>query len=291
MRWSAGDRTDIEDRRASGGMIRRGAPLGIGGLLILLVLSYLTGQDFLSLLGPDSGQVSAPPSSGAAPTELQTTPEEERLVDFMGAVLSDAQSVWSRVLSGQYERTTLVLFRSAVESACGYAEAATGPFYCPADRKIYLDLSFFAELDRRFGAPGDFAQAYVVAHELGHHVQTVLGTNSKVHELQRSRPDQANALSVRLELQADCYAGVWGHATMQPGRPPNAPVLEPGDVEEGLRAAAAIGDDRLQKMSGRGIQPESFTHGTSEQRVSWLRRGLQTGDAKACDTFGRGRTD
>jgi uncharacterized protein len=290
MRWTPGDRSDIEDRRAAGGMIRRGAPIGIGGLLILLVLSYLTGQDFLSLLGPAT-QISAPPSSGDSPGQLQTTPEEERLVDFMGAVLRDAQEVWARHLSGRYDRTTLVLFRNAVESACGFAESATGPFYCPADRKIYLDLSFFAELDRRFGAPGDFAQAYVVAHELGHHVQNVLGINSRVHQLQQSRPDQANDLSVRLELQADCFAGVWGQATTQPGRPASAPALEPGDAEEGLRAAAAIGDDRLQKMSGRGIQPESFTHGTSEQRVSWLRRGLQSGDPDACNTFGRGGTE
>jgi predicted metalloprotease len=290
MRWSPEQRTDIEDRRAGGGMIRRGAPIGIGGLLVLLVLSYLTGQDFLSLLGDGGGQVVSQPS-GAPAGELQTSPEEERVVDFVNVVMRDAQAAWSQSLGNRYERTTVVLFRQGVESGCGFAESSTGPFYCPADRKIYLDLSFFAELDRRFGAPGDFAQAYVVAHELGHHVQTLLGTNGRVQQLQQARPEQANALSVRLELQADCYAGVWGHATMQAGRPANAPALDPDDVEEGLRAAAAIGDDRLQKLSGRGVRPEGFTHGSSEQRVSWLRRGLQSGDPNTCDTFGGGSTD
>jgi uncharacterized protein len=289
MRWTRSERTEIDDRRASSGMMRRGAPIGIGGLLIVLVLSYLTGQDFFSLLGPEAGQVITQPSGG--PVELQTTPEEEHLVDFVNVVLKDAQSTWAQLLEGRYERTKATLFREAIESACGFAQSATGPFYCPADRLIYVDLSFFAELDQRFGAPGDFAQAYVIAHELGHHVQTVLGINRRVQQLQQSRPNQANELSVRLELQADCFAGVWGHSTMQPGRPATAPSLEPGDVEEGLRAAASIGDDRLQRMSGRGVQPESFTHGSSEQRVTWLRRGLQSGDPNACDTFGGGATN
>jgi predicted metalloprotease len=286
MRWTRSERTDIEDRRAGGGMVRRGAPIGIGGLLIVLVLGYLTGQDPMSLLGPDVAQVGTQPDG--ATSALQTTPEEERVVDFMNEVLKDGQATWTRHLADRYQRTTLVLFRQATESACGSAESATGPFYCPADRKIYLDLSFFEELARNFAAPGEFAQAYVVAHELGHHIQTLLGINSEVHRLQQSRPDRANALSVRLELQADCFAGVWGHATAQPGRPPNAPTLEAKDVEDGLRAAAAIGDDRLQKMSGRAVQPESFTHGSSQERVTWLRRGLQSGDPDACDTFRAG---
>jgi len=286
MRWTPSERQDIEDRRGGGGFVRRGAPIGIGGLLVVLVLSYLTGQDFLSLLGPGAGQVAVP--SGAPAGPVQSSPEEERLVDFMNAVLKDAQETWGRHMGGRYERTTLVLFRQATESACGFAESATGPFYCPGDRKIYLDLSFFEELTRNFGAPGEFAQAYVVAHELGHHVQTLMGINSEVHRLQESRPDRANALSVRLELQADCFAGVWGNATAQPGRPPNLPALESKDVEDGLRAAASIGDDRLQKMSGRAVQPESFTHGSSQERVTWLRRGLESGDPKACDTFRAG---
>jgi uncharacterized protein len=288
MRWTPQERTDIEDRRA-GGMVRRGAPIGIGGLLVLLVLSYLTGQDFLSLLG-GGGQVVSQPS-GAPAGELQTSPAEERIVDFVNVVSRDAQAAWERMLGNRYERTTVVLFRQGVESGCGFAESSTGPFYCPADRKVYLDLSFFAELDRRFGAPGDFAQAYVVTHELGHHVQTLLGTNARVQQLQQTRPAEANALSVRLELQADCYAGVWGHATAQPGRAADAPTMEANDVEEGLRAAAAIGDDRLQGMSGRGARPESFTHGSSEQRVQWLRRGLESGDPRVCDTFGSGSTN
>jgi predicted metalloprotease len=291
MRWTPSERTDIEDRRGmGGGMVRRGAPLGIGGLLILLVLSYVTGQDFLSLLGSGGGPVVTEPAGPSGP--VQSTPEEERVVDFVNVVMKDGQSLWSQLLGNRYNRTTLVLFRQGVESGCGFAESASGPFYCPADQKVYLDLSFFEELARRFGAPGDFAQAYVVTHELGHHIQTLLGTNRRVHQLQQqSSPEDANALSVRLELQADCYAGVWGHSTAQPGRPANAPALDPDDVEEGLRAAAAIGDDRLQRQSGRGVRPESFTHGSSEQRVRWLKRGLETGDPNACDTFGRGGTE
>jgi predicted metalloprotease len=178
----------------------------------------------------------------------------------------------------------LVLFDNAVQSACGSASSATGPFYCPADHKVYLDLSFFRELDQRFGAPGDFAQAYVVAHEVGHHIQNLVGTNQKVSRLQQQASEsEANQLSVRLELQADCYAGVWGHYAAQQNR------LDPGDAEEGLRAAAAIGDDRLQQQSQGRAVPESFTHGSSQQRVEWLRRGLTSGDIQSCDTFG-GRT-
>jgi predicted metalloprotease len=197
-------------------------------------------------------------------------------------VLDDLQSTWAQVLprvGGTYQDAQMVLFREAVRSACGIAGSATGPFYCPGDAKVYLDLSFFDELRRRFGAPGDFAQAYVIAHEVGHHVQNLLGIEREVRRLQADRPDAANDLSVRMELQADCLAGVWGHSTAQRG------ILEEGDVEEGLNAAAAIGDDRIQRQMQGYVQPESFTHGSSQQRVEWFRKGLSTGDPDACDTF------
>ncbi|MGH9313758.1 MAG: KPN_02809 family neutral zinc metallopeptidase [Vicinamibacterales bacterium] len=285
MRWT-GDRGHIEDMRGRSGFgAGRGLPLGIGGLVVLLLLSWLTGADFLSLLSGGG----APSGSETAGTSgpLTSTPEEERLVDMVGAVMKDAQETWTTLLPDRYQETSAVLFRDAYQSACGFAQAATGPFYCPGDRKVYLDLSFFDELDRRFGAPGDFAQAYVIAHELGHHVQTVTGIEGQMRQQQQRRPSQANELSVRLELQADCFAGVWGHAASRPGRfMQNRVELESGDVEEGLQAAAAIGDDRLQKMSGGRVAPESFTHGSSAQRVEWFRRGLEHGDPEACNTFG-----
>jgi hypothetical protein len=179
----------------------------------------------------------------------------------------------------RYEDARLVLFRGEVSSGCGYAEAAMGPFYCPADASVYIDLGFYDELRERFGAPGDFAQAYVLAHEIGHHVQSLLGVETEVRRAQQSSVSAANRLSVRMELQADCYAGIWGHSTAR------RDLLEQGDLAEGLAAAAAIGDDRLQRQAGRGVNPESFTHGSSEQRVRWFRRGLETGDPEACDTF------
>jgi len=282
MRWSSGDRSNIEDVRGrSGGGMRGGVPFGIGGLLVLLVLSWATGTDFLSLLG---GLDQGAPSSAVAGTtgELQTTPEEERMVDMVDAVAGDAQDAWQRLLGDRYQRTRVVLFREAVRSGCGAAESATGPFYCPADQKVYLDLSFFKELSDRFGAPGDFAQAYVVAHEFGHHVQNLLGTNERVERGSMG----ANSASVALELQADCYAGVWGNAAsggraFQAGRV----QLEPGDAEEALRAASVIGDDHLQKMSTGRVQPERFTHGSSAQRMEWFERGMRTGDPRQCDTF------
>lgn len=198
----------------------------------------------------------------------------------MSFVLDDTQATWSRILTdGGYREAQMVLFRDAVQSACGFAQSATGPFYCPGDQKVYLDLSFFDELHRRFGAPGDFAQAYVIAHEIGHHVQTLLGIEDQVRQAQGSRPGQANELSVRMELQADCFAGVWGHSTAERG------ILEGGDVEEGLNAAAAIGDDRIQQMSRGTVIPDSFTHGSSEQRVDWFRRGFDSGNPEDCDTF------
>jgi predicted metalloprotease len=201
---------------------------------------------------------------------------------MVDAVVDDAQDTWRQLLGGRYQETTAVLFRNATDSACGFAQSATGPFYCPADRKVYLDLGFFDELHRRLGAPGDFAQAYVLAHEIGHHVQTLIGIESDVRQRQARSPGARNQLSVRMELQADCFAGVWGHhANNAQGRV----QLETGDIEEGLTAAGAIGDDRLQRMQGGAVAPDRFTHGTSAQRAEWFRRGLQSGDPKSCDTF------
>ena len=277
MRWTPGDRSNIEDRRGMSGMGIGG--LGIGGLLVVLLLSWFTGIDFLSLLNSGAGA----PSGEATGTvgRVNATPEEERLVGMVDAVMGDAQETWRQLLGARYQETRAVLFRDAIQSACGFAQSATGPFYCPGDRKVYLDLGFFDELQRNLGAPGDFAQAYVLAHEVGHHVQALTGVESQVRQRQARDPSAQNPLSVRMELQADCYAGVWGHhANQGSGRV----QLDPGDVDEGLRAAAAIGDDRMQ---GGRVAPERFTHGTSEQRAEWLRRGLETGDPRQCDTFGR----
>jgi hypothetical protein len=284
MKWTAGNRDNVEDVRArSGGGIRMGG-LGIGGLLLVLVLSWATGIDFLSLVGTDA--TSPGPSASTAGGEFRTTPEEEKLVDFVDAVVKDAQEMWHTKLSGRYQPTRAVIFRDATQSACGTGQSATGPFYCPADELVYLDLGFFAELRERFGAPGDFAQAYVLAHEIGHHVQHLLGIDSQVRRQQQSRPDQQNSLSVQLELQADCFAGVWGHHAAQSGRAAQQKVeLESGDLEEGLNAAASIGDDRIQRMSGTRVAPDRFTHGSSEQRVAWFRRGFERGDMRACEAF------
>ena len=280
MRWTAGDRSNVEDMRGrSGGMAMGAGGLGVGGLLLLLVLSWATGIDLTSIVG---GGGSAPPSSVGTSGEVKASPAEEKLVDMVDAVMGDAQETWRQLLGGQYQDTKAVLFRDAINSACGFAQAATGPFYCPADRKVYLDLGFFDELDRKLGAPGDFAQAYVLAHELGHHVQTLTGTERKVRELQGSNPNARNTLSVRMELQADCYAGVWGHHANTGG---GRVQLDPDDAEEGLNAAAAIGDDRLQRMQAGRVAPERFTHGTSQQRVEWFKRGMDSGDPKACNTF------
>ncbi|HXO84741.1 MAG TPA: neutral zinc metallopeptidase [Gemmatimonadales bacterium] len=264
MRWDIGNRSsNLEDRRgqrAFGGLgVGR---LGIGGVVILLVLSLIFKKDFFSLV---SGGEAAPVG------EVATTPEEEKLVDFVSFVFDTAQSTWARLFEqrGQrYQDARIVLFRDAVNSACGFAESATGPFYCPGDSKVYIDLGFYEELRSRFGAPGDFAQAYVLAHEVGHHVQSLIG----------DRFGPTNEGSVRRELQADCFAGVWGYYMGRAG------VLESGDVEEGLGAASAIGDDRLQRMSTGTISPESFTHGSSAQRREWLRRGLESGRMEICET-------
>jgi predicted metalloprotease len=278
MRWTSGDRSNIEDRRGMSGMGVGG--LGLGGLLIVLLLSWFTGVDFLSLIS--GGGASVPNESVGTSGRVAASPEEERLVDMVDAVMGDAQQTWGEILDGRYQPTVAVLFRDAIRSACGFAQSATGPFYCPADRKVYLDLGFFDELHRKLGAPGDFAQAYVLAHEVGHHVQTVLGIESQVRRRQSADASTRNELSVRMELQADCFAGVWGHHANQGG---GRVQLEEGDFQEGMNAAAAIGDDRLQRMQGGHVAPDRFTHGTSEQRAEWLRRGFQSGDPNQCNTF------
>jgi uncharacterized protein len=281
MRWTPGSVSeDIEDRRGGGGGFR-GGPVGIGVVLVLLVLSLLTGRNFLSLVdsGASGGYTDGTDQSGGP---VQSTPEEDKLVQFVSFVLDDAQKTWEQVLPG-YRRAKLVLYRDATPTACGMGETASGPFYCPADEKVYLDLGFFDDLRSRFGASGDFAEAYVITHEIGHHVQKLRGIEGQVRQLQQTRPGEANELSVRLELQADCYAGVWGHSTAQRN------ILEQGDVESAMNAAASIGDDRIQRMSGRAVQPESFTHGSSADRVAWFKRGLERGELSSCDTF-RGGT-
>jgi len=282
MRWSSrGKSSDIEDRRGAsfgGGGIGRMAPIGLGGVAILFVLSLVTGRNFLSILD-EGGDPSAPSSSSAPSAPVATSPAEEHTIEFVSFVLDDAQDTWQKMLGSRYERAKLVLFRDAVESTCGMAESATGPFYCPGDEKVYIDLGFYQELKDRFGAPGEFAQAYVLAHELGHHVQRLTGIDAKVREAQERNPRQVNALSVAMELQADCYAGIWGHSTAQRN------ILEQGDVESGLNAAAAIGDDRIQRMSGGRVAPERFTHGSSADRVAWFKRGLETGSLDSCNTF------
>jgi predicted metalloprotease len=275
MRWAPGDRSNIEDMRGrSGGRV---ATMGVGGLLVVLALSWLTGTDLFSLL--DTGS-SVPTETSGTAGSTPTSPAEERMVDFVDAVMRDAQSTWSQVLGNRYQPTRVVLFRDAIDSACGSAQSATGPFYCPSDQKVYLDLGFFAELDQRFGAPGDFAQAYVITHELGHHVQNLLGITERAQQDRRSGP---NSASVALELQADCFAGIWGHSAAQSGRFQAGGVeLEPGDADEALRAAASIGDDRLQKMATGRVMPERFTHGSSAQRVAAFRRGMESGRPDAC---------
>ncbi len=272
MQWTPGGVSgNVEDQRSGGGFGGRG--LGIGGLLIAGILSLIFGRDFITPLLTTQG--------GGAPRQVDEARDraEEPRVQFVSFVLDDAQQTWRKILGPEYRDAKLVLFREAVQSACGTAGAETGPFYCPGDQKVYIDLSFFDELDRRFGAPGDFAQAYVLAHEIGHHVQTLLGVSRKVRQAQSSNPSSGNELSVRMELQADCFAGIWGHSTNQ------RKILDPGDVEEGLAAAAAVGDDRIQRQARGRVNPETFTHGSSEQRMQWFRRGFDSGDIKACDTF------
>jgi uncharacterized protein len=282
MRWSPGGQSeDVEDRRSEGGgRSFGGARLGIGGFLVLLVLSIVFKRDFFSLLGGGSVGTGTSVSQPDPARDAKEQPE----VEFVSFVLDDAQKTWQSILSQQgvsYPHAKLVLFRDVIDSGCGTAESASGPFYCPADQRVYIDLGFYDELKQRFGAPGQFAQAYVLAHEIGHHVQHVLGIDRRLRVSQSQNPGEVNALSVRMELQADCLAGVWGHSTEQRN------LLEAGDVEQGLAAAAAVGDDRIQRMSGRAVNPESFTHGSSEQRVGWFKRGFNSGTIQSCDTFGQ----
>jgi uncharacterized protein len=284
MRWS-GNRDDIDDVRAEsggGGGMRGGVPLGIGGVVVLLLLSWATGTDFLSLVGQPSSSGTVSSRDGAA-----SSPAEEHSVDLVGAVMQDVQETWTGLLRGRYQPTRATVFRDSYGSACGSADSATGPFYCPGDQKVYLDVAFFDDLKNKLGAPGEFAEAYVVAHEVGHHVQHLLGLDDRARSARLGGP--ANAGSIALELQADCFAGVWGHTAAQPGRAAAGKVeLDPGDVEQALAAAAAIGDDRLQRMSTGHVAPERFTHGTSAQRVAWFKRGLTTGSPDACDTLASG---
>jgi uncharacterized protein len=283
MRWQPGDRSNIEDARGGSGI--GPVHIGIGGFLVLLVLSWVSGTNLFSLLGTGDGTPSQSVGTSGRAAPGTTTAAEEKQVDFVDAVMRDAQDTWSGLLGGRYQPTRVVLFRDSIQSACGFAQSATGPFYCPGDRRVYLDLGFFSELSERFGAPGDFAQAYVVAHELGHHVQNLLGLTRRA-ESDRSTGETSG--SVALELQADCFAGVWGHAASQSGRFQAGHVeLEPGDADEALHAAASIGDDRLQKMATGRVMPDRFTHGSSAQRVEWFKRGMDSGDPGSCNTSAR----
>ena len=281
MRWRGRRESDnIEDRRG----MRVGRTAGIGGigLVAVYLISMYFGVDPAVLLGGvQTSQVGSEPGS-SEPYQESASEAEQR--ERIAVVLADTEDVWGAVMAdlrGGYRAPKLVLFSGAVDSGCGFAEAAMGPFYCPADERVFIDLSFFDELDQRLGAGGDFAQAYVLAHEVGHHVQNLLGTSGRVQELgQRVDEIEANQMSVRLELQADCYAGLWARHAEQ-----TSAILEPGDIEEALGAASAVGDDRLQRRAGGQVVPDSFTHGTSEQRARWFRNGFDTGTLEACDTF------
>jgi hypothetical protein len=277
MRLDPGDSNEVEDRRneggGGGGFAIGGRHIGIGGIIVLGILSLVFKRDLISPFLGTSGSTS---SSTADPARDRAEAPEVPLVT---AVITDVQKTWQQTLPN-YRPTRLILFRDQTHSGCGAAETETGPFYCPADELVYLDLAFYDELQQRFGAPGQFAQAYVLAHEVGHHVQKILGIEGKVRQAQQARPSQANQLSVALELQADCFAGVWGHSAQQRNK------LDPNDVESGLGAAAAVGDDRIQHMAGRRVSPENFTHGSSAQRVQWFKAGMQSGSIDSCNTFG-----
>jgi hypothetical protein len=292
MRWEGERQSDnVEDRRAAagpgsgigGGLPRIGGRgIGIGGILIALVAGWIFGINPLALIGLMSGAPAVAPHSAQQPA--RRAPADDKSAAFVSTVLASTEEVWTdqfRRGGGEYRPPALVLFRGTTRTACGMGQAAMGPFYCPADQKVYIDLGFFDTLEQRLGAPGDFAQAYVIAHEVGHHVQRLLGVTEKVDAM-RSRASEAqmNALSVRVELQADCLAGVWAHHSDKAKK-----WLEPGDVEEGLNAAARIGDDTLQRQTQGVVVPESFTHGTSEQRMRWFRKGLSTGMLAGCNTF------
>ena len=290
MRWTPGGTSDdIEDRRdqsggggGGGGFGFGGMRLGLGGLLILFVLSLIFKQNFFALFGGGGAPSSAGSAAVSNPDPARDAAEKP-LVQFISFVLDDTQKTWEQLLPQQvgtpYRHAKLVLFREYTQSACGGAESATGPFYCPGDEKVYIDLDFYDELKRRFGAPGEFAQAYVLAHEVGHHVQKLIGVESKVRQFQTRNPGSANTVSVQMELQADCFAGVWAHSTQQRG------LLEQGDVQSALGAAAAVGDDHIQQMTRGRVQPDTFTHGSSQQRMDWFNRGLSSGSISACNTF------
>jgi predicted metalloprotease len=285
VRWQLGRRSsNVEDQRGMsvGG---RGFQLGGCGLVLVILFALITKQNPLTLLGQIMQQ--QPSTQVQQPTDTsnpQASQQNDEQKDFVSSILGETEDIWGQVFTSinrTYEPPKLVLFTDGVQSACGMSSAAVGPFYCPMDSKVYIDLGFFNELSQRFGAPGDFARAYVIAHEVGHHVQNLLGTSTQVHDLQqRSSEEQANALSVRLELQADCYAGVWGYYEDQKRK-----LLEPGDMEEGLGAAKAVGDDMIQRQSGRAVSPESWTHGSSEMRQKWFTKGFQTGRIDNCNTF------
>lgn len=279
MRWQRGRRSDnVADARGRGGL-RTAGGLGLGGIVVIVALSLLTGQDPLMMLDQFGGTSQVSTGTAGGP------PADDREAEFVRAILGDTEDTWRALFAQageQYDDPTLVLFSGSVRSACGQASSATGPFYCPADQQVYLDLSFFEEMATRFAAAGDFAQAYVIAHEVGHHVQTLLGISAQVHQARQrgERLEGDGGLLVRQELQADCFAGVWAHHAQQRHQ-----WLEVGDLEEALTAASAIGDDRLQQTSQGTVVPDAFTHGTSAQRVRWFRTGFETGDSADCHTF------
>ena len=287
MRWSEGRRSDnVVDARGRGLPIVGG---GIGMAVLALVVYLMGGDPTVVLNGGGQGQP-VPEAGAPANAGAPGAPAQDQMSQFVSVVLADTEDTWSAIFKQKfgrdYEDPKLVLFTGAVQSACGIAQSAMGPFYCPNDQAVYIDLAFYRELKDRFGAPGDFAQAYVIAHEVGHHVQNLLGTSDKVRAAQeRSDKAGANALSVGLELQADCYAGVWGYHAQRARN-----ILEPGDLDEALNAASAIGDDKLQKATRGYVVPESFTHGSSAQRQQWFRRGFESGSLDACDTFSRTNT-
>jgi hypothetical protein len=281
MRWTPGGlSSDVEDRRGqSGGGGLGGGGLGIVGFIILLVISLVTGRNYIGAYFSSGGGAQQQQSGPRT-----VSPQEDRSAQLASFVLGDAQDTWTQILAKEgirYPRAHLVLFRDNTRSGCGAAQSSTGPFYCPADQKVYLDLGFWDQL-KQFGASGEFAQAYVIAHEIGHHVQNVLGIERKVRGMQQQNPQARNQLSVAMELQADCFAGVWAHSTT------DRQVTDQADIKGGLQAAAAVGDDRLQKMSRGYVTPDSFTHGSSEQRMSWFNRGFTTGQVSACNTFSGG---